>query len=233
MTRRQIQRLAPRFVISLVLGAAIGIAVAWVRINRCDRNTSNERSTSAAIECAGMALIVKVTRSPCSTDVWFLRFDSRETAERAVGYMAEMDTRDHTYDGVARTIPGWSLVEFDRYAGELPSSQAFRRPSISVTAAGWPFLCVKDVHLNTSPGPPEFHGVIQLGANRRDLYGLPWLPIWRGLLLNALFYAPIPLLFHAGWGALRRDYRRRLGLCARCGYDVRGSAAAACPECGG
>ena len=31
--------------------------------------------------------------------------------------------------------------------------------------------------------------------------------------------------------ALRR--RRRLGLCPRCGYDLRGSPGRICPECGG
>lgn len=61
---------------------------------------------------------------------------------------------------------------------------------------------------------------------------VPYLPLWRGLILNTLFYAAI------WWGLLalprliRRTLRIRRGLCVRCAYDMRGLTKTRCPECG-
>jgi len=65
--------------------------------------------------------------------------------------------------------------------------------------------------------------------------GLPWRPLWSGLLANAvLLGAPlvaIPMLFAAGIRALRARIRR--GRCPACGYLRTGLAPdARCPECG-
>ncbi|HSI35167.1 MAG TPA: hypothetical protein VK986_16430, partial [Tepidisphaeraceae bacterium] len=58
---------------------------------------------------------------------------------------------------------------------------------------------------------------------------VPWWPVMCGTAL-------LPAVWTAGWWRRRRG-RRRVGLCARCGYDVRatpdgGRVLAHCPECG-
>lgn len=67
---------------------------------------------------------------------------------------------------------------------------------------------------------------------RPNTVELPYLPLWRGLILSTLFYAAI------WWGLLalprliRRTLRARRGLCPSCAYDMRGLTNSPCPECG-
>lgn len=49
-----------------------------------------------------------------------------------------------------------------------------------------------------------------------------FVPIWSLVLLSGV---PTVWLWY-------RDRRRRHGLCANCGYDLRGSVSGVCPECG-
>jgi hypothetical protein len=74
------------------------------------------------------------------------------------------------------------------------------------------------------------------GVLLNELKVLPFKPIWPGFAINTLFYAAILWLLFAAPFALRRRRRIKHGLCAKCGYDLRGSPARAdsplCPECG-
>lgn len=58
----------------------------------------------------------------------------------------------------------------------------------------------------------------------------PMYPIWSGLVLNTLIFAAVPAgVWWVGRQA-KRAWRRRRGLCTRCGYELVGLAM--CPECG-
>lgn len=63
---------------------------------------------------------------------------------------------------------------------------------------------------------------------------IPTALLWPGFALNTLFYAAIAWLLIRGPFALRRIIRAKRGCCVKCGYDLRGQAAASdrCPECG-
>ncbi len=61
---------------------------------------------------------------------------------------------------------------------------------------------------------------------------LAFRPIWRGFAVNAAIYGFAWLAILLAPGAIRRTYRRRHNRCTACGYDLRGSADARCPECG-
>lgn len=58
---------------------------------------------------------------------------------------------------------------------------------------------------------------------------IPLTPMWPGFLADTALFAG---LFGLPWfvGSTRRAWRRRRGVCVRCGYERRG--AERCPECG-
>jgi hypothetical protein len=85
------------------------------------------------------------------------------------------------------------------------------------------YRCMWRVHLDESQYPP---------IETR----LPVGPIWPGFAINTVFYAAVLWMLFALGGtpfALRKWRRIRRGLCAKCGYDLRGSTSQTCPECGG
>jgi hypothetical protein len=74
-------------------------------------------------------------------------------------------------------------------------------------------------------------GVTPVDRNgRQPAFLLVSVPYWS---LAALAGTPL-MVWTAGCGvgAMRRRLRRRRGLCAACGYDLRGGGGERCPECG-
>lgn len=102
--------------------------------------------------------------------------------------------------------------------------------------SGFPFRSSwgwKRVNLTGPPFVLEEGGLITLrGLPRGPDHVLPYLPLWRGLILNTLFYAAIWWALLAVPRLIRRTRRARKGLCRSCGYDMRGLANTPCPECG-
>ncbi len=72
--------------------------------------------------------------------------------------------------------------------------------------------------------PPRFHN----GFATREF--LPIRPIWWGLFANWLIFAGVVWVGVATFSHLRRNRRKRRGLCEGCGYVMAGLPL--CPECG-
>jgi len=124
-----------------------------------------------------------------------------------------------------------------------------RTGSVTEFAAGWPLLavcCTYPIEFpadpnNWGPPPPSYNvglgGGIAMGEWPDSDVGqiptvLPYSPIWPGLLANTAIYGSAWWAMLFGPGMLIRWRRRRAGRCAKCGYDLRGSASDACPACG-
>jgi hypothetical protein len=107
--------------------------------------------------------------------------------------------------------------------------------------AGWPLRCLS---LEFGPryscprsswnnSPIELHGGIELRRRGPDITGVPYRPLWAGLILDSVLFAGCSLVLSKTTCALRRYKRRTRGDCSACGYDRGGLAAdAKCPECG-
>ncbi len=61
---------------------------------------------------------------------------------------------------------------------------------------------------------------------------LPLRLLWLGFAINTAFYAVLLLMLWLSPFFVRRVIRRKRGRCIKCGYDLRGAAHEACPECG-
>ncbi|MFN7022619.1 MAG: hypothetical protein ACK4WH_15020 [Phycisphaerales bacterium] len=106
---------------------------------------------------------------------------------------------------------------------------------------GWPFRSLWSWgarQMTATIGPPAV--VLHAGGGLAFAVSgpaaqrtLPCRPAWPGLIGNtAVWFAAIAGA-DLGWRAVRVWPRRRRGLCAGCGYDLRGTGAGVpCPECG-
>jgi hypothetical protein len=118
-------------------------------------------------------------------------------------------------------IPPWarrrsSEIQLDAFGWPFRSLYGMRRPGFFTgNTAGWMMLPIGAVGMGTS-GPR----------------GLAFMPIWSGLLFNAILHTSAWSMLFLGLPALRRARRTRRGLCPACAYDLRNDLAAGCPECG-
>ena len=81
--------------------------------------------------------------------------------------------------------------------------------------------------------------LVQAGETARFLAARGWLRVWLFALLMALVFAALAgvvwLAQRSRAARNRRRYRRNMGYCVECGYDVHASVHAGakhCPECG-
>jgi hypothetical protein len=115
-------------------------------------------------------------------------------------------------------------------------------------AVGWPMRCfaceydgVTGLRYGLDLAPWQKHARGSYVGNAlfgHDLgkYVLPYRPVWRGFVFNAILYAAV---IAAASFSVRRGYswfvvrrRFRLGLCQFCRYELGVDGPATCPECG-
>lgn len=103
---------------------------------------------------------------------------------------------------------------------------------------GWPLKSLAAVAVE-SLRPPEVKyseleviGGIRLNWRRGNRPLLPYLPVWRGIMVNTVFYGTMLWVLIFSWPVGRRIIRSRRGLCLWCGYDLHGTEHDRCPECG-
>lgn len=129
---------------------------------------------------------------------------------------------------------GASLVPSSPLPGRTRAAFAGRMDTVEYHEVGWPWRVAWGVHGSVyQPASSTDVGLSRIAAFG-DVWLVPYLPLWPGLLGNTLFYAVLMLtpLALLRWRRLR--CRTRRGLCAACGYELgEGSGACpACPECG-
>ena len=122
----------------------------------------------------------------------------------------------------------------------------------------WPMLSFTEVHLPDAGKDITINALRSIGVDVRSLHRHEWTvekqldleivaagagTVWAPTRVLPAYALANSAAYGASWFALlavlvggprwmRGVVRRRRGKCARCGYDLRGTGGAACPECG-
>jgi hypothetical protein len=147
-----------------------------------------------------------------------------------------------------RLLPEWSLF----LAGSPVGNQVDAHGNTGhmmyyeESAIGWPAFAFQSSGQRIGTGADFRTTGVQLPMWIQKMHlgtaHLPVQAIWPGFAINTVFYAAILWLLFAAPFALRKWRRIRRGMCAKCGYDLRGSphpsplpegeGVPVCPECG-
>ena len=202
-----------KFVVFLLLGAIVNVAVAWgcalTRI-RPERVFSPVESVSLNFY---LTYLPDVRGSGGRTPpyVWgdvCLGFDSRSvswSSSRYSGASLEIDA-----GWPARSMTGGM---WERWTGG--------------PLTGINFVLLKRSYVDSIVVGAE-EKLIEFGSPRL----LPLRPELTGFAVNTIFYAVILWLLTLGPFTARRMIRRKRWRCINCGYDLRGDFSAGCSECG-
>lgn len=151
---------------------------------------------------------------------------------------------------VLSTPPYWSIVSRQPTPPHVVVTQEERFPSLQEEAYGWPARSLSyrkeafEERVFRAPGGSgktevEFEMSFDGAASAEVIpswlfyHSNQWPThiIWRGMIVNVLFFAAV--LGSPWWiRALRRWWRARTGRCVRCGYSIAGLKSGKCPECG-
>ena len=113
----------------------------------------------------------------------------------------------------------WTAEPFSATRAEMQGfdETLYAKMSLKFKFAGVKVCSGKYAELASTPGPPAVPGVYWA-------FSAVTVPDW---LIAAVLFVPT-----GRWlGRVSVRWRRRRGLCAQCGYDLRGSVGR-CPECG-
>jgi hypothetical protein len=214
----------------LAIGAIIGVVVTWTIANALpDGKYANQMVR--VFQRDGYCFVVQSARGAAGALVRFIpQPDESAAAQWASDFRADLTKAGSTI-GPDVTIPQWGFSALDDKAVHIPVTSM--RPYFGVTAfaTGWPCLSTRCMLISdpTGAAPPRI-GILRIFRRR---ISLPYLPIWDGLLVNALFYGLAPFAIHSTWRAWVRRLRRSCGQCPQCTYDRHGLPPdAKRPECG-
>lgn len=135
----------------------------------------------------------------------------------------------------------YDMVTEMEWMGSLPGSTASTAPNRVVTAVtlGWPVPALRVMEWYPAiPGRPWLEAGVPVwagsrGVSTRGPWALPVHPAWPGFVVDVVVWAALVEAARRGVVVWKRARRRRAGLCAACGYDLRDRGGdRSCPECG-
>jgi len=211
----------------VAFGAAVSVATAWACAATIVFNPSGGHRFQVNPRPFGVISVAKADYT-----VW-TAFGSTRVIRGWIG--AEV------CDGGA-SVPFGSYIAVNRKfisEGDASGTDTFVYTAIAEEMRGWPCRCLRVFVIPNRDGVHRLVGGAALKTSGPDnLLGfskqgeiLPTLPIWKGLLANALFFGMILYLVPTIYRSARSRWRRSRGLCQSCGY-VLSDVMRICPECG-
>lgn len=140
--------------------------------------------------------------------------------------------------------PSWAReLVLPWLTGKEPFPPAYVDDEREVDACGWPFAALYSIPDDLIRGSHRPVGLVlrwdwpvHIGRSVAICdhpVVIPYMPVWRGALGDTVCFATAWRGVFAVAAAVRRRFRKRLGHCQCCGYDLSGlPAPAMCPECG-
>jgi hypothetical protein len=202
------RRLALRLVACLLAGAALTVAVGWAIALRSPAGPLVHPPPQSLALRWPLVVPRNWPELPERARKWSLR-------TRTYLVFSAPDRVVHQSDDPRISFSG--TFQVDQFLSGIP----FRALSMSFvnspTGAGGKLGAIRAPGFITSP-------------NRLDR--VPIHPLWPGFALDTAFYGAILFVLWSAPVAIRRRTRRRRGHCPTCNYDLQGTTAGPCPECG-
>lgn len=208
----------------LLLGAIVNVAVAWGCVLWIDRPQQNSN-----------AIFLKSTDGD-----WFVSIrNAFGTTQIHSGRKKWSWSEFSSPLPDEQVIPKWAYIlktPTEGYENGIYGTWESRQ----VDGRGWPMLTVWSETSrcvgrgSTIPCEQNLEGIPipkPLWPNI-SIRKFPNNPIWRGFIINTIFYATLIWLLTLGPFTARRMIRRKCNHCIKCGYDLRGAEHEVCPECG-
>lgn len=138
---------------------------------------------------------------------------------------ADGNTVHHTGDASL-----WDPEVLNGYRAAMQANRPRHDTTYMCLVGGFPFRCVRF----WSDAQDE-RGILWRKTTV-PIEGFPLIildsVVWPEMILNLVFYTGMIGGVPLGWRAFRKRKRVRAGLCVECAYDLRGTVAPRCPECG-
>ena len=218
-----------RFVFKLALyilsGVIVNVAVAWACVLLINMPKQNSSATILSVP----------------TGKWYVSLRNTFGTTYIISSRDKITWSESTpAQSAEQVIPSWAYILMtptEQYNNGGPAILEVRE----VAGRGWPIRTLWN-EVSRSVGPRTGFPYEQ------SLDGIPiprWLrpldtiiiifpihPIWRGFVINTIFYGALLWLLTLGPLSARRMIRHQCGRCIKCGYDLRGNSEGGCPECG-